>query len=288
MLARGPERRNWDSLVFGHRGCRFVPGIVENTMGAYQYALDKGADGIEIDVRLCASGELVVFHDEVTTPACVGPAREVRGLSKEEVASLVFHDDVTQQQRAPSVEDVLELCISRNCKLLFEVKHYSLRDIPTIVAAVLAYARSPKYAAFFREQCTIISFNPLFLYMLRRAAPELAVGPLYNAVTISDIATRSGDSPRADWLWALFPTVLDAAFAFFVDRIASGWMGASMTCTHVDLCSKPMIARHSRAGRVVYAYGLGSAMPARLAASQQICVACDDDHDMLRAAMQTA
>ena len=46
-------------LVIGHRGAR--GHVAENTVASVKKALELGVDGIEIDVFLCASGELVVF-----------------------------------------------------------------------------------------------------------------------------------------------------------------------------------------------------------------------------------
>ncbi|TVZ26671.1 glycerophosphoryl diester phosphodiesterase [Gillisia sp. Hel_I_86] len=45
----------------GHRGAK--GHITENTLESINLALEMGVDGIEIDVHVCASGELVVFHD---------------------------------------------------------------------------------------------------------------------------------------------------------------------------------------------------------------------------------
>ena len=51
-------------LVIGHRGAKgHAP---ENTLKSIQKAIELGVDGIEIDVFRCASGELVVFHDNKT------------------------------------------------------------------------------------------------------------------------------------------------------------------------------------------------------------------------------
>ena len=49
-------------LVVGHRGAR--GHVAENTVASVKKALALGVDGIEIDVFVCASGELVVFHDK--------------------------------------------------------------------------------------------------------------------------------------------------------------------------------------------------------------------------------
>ncbi|AFK20163.1 glycerophosphodiester phosphodiesterase [Haloferax mediterranei ATCC 33500] len=47
--------------AIGHRGC---PALApENTLAAFTAAAER-LDWVELDVRRCASGELVVFHDE--------------------------------------------------------------------------------------------------------------------------------------------------------------------------------------------------------------------------------
>jgi glycerophosphoryl diester phosphodiesterase len=48
-------------LIIAHRGASvFAP---ENTLAAFQRAIDDGAEGIEFDVRLAKDGVPVVFHD---------------------------------------------------------------------------------------------------------------------------------------------------------------------------------------------------------------------------------
>jgi glycerophosphoryl diester phosphodiesterase len=49
-------------LVIAHRGVHGA-GLTENTLPAFQAAIDAGADMIELDVRRTGAGELVVLHD---------------------------------------------------------------------------------------------------------------------------------------------------------------------------------------------------------------------------------
>jgi hypothetical protein len=47
--------------IIGHRG---AAGLApENTLAAFTKAMDLGVDGLEMDVLLCADGEIVVHHD---------------------------------------------------------------------------------------------------------------------------------------------------------------------------------------------------------------------------------
>ena len=48
--------------IWAHRGAS--ADFPENTLPAFQGAVDQGSDGVELDVMRCASGELVVCHDE--------------------------------------------------------------------------------------------------------------------------------------------------------------------------------------------------------------------------------
>jgi len=65
-------------LVFGHRGAR--ARAPENTLAAFELARAEGADGVELDVRLDGSGEVVVLHDR-----SIGE-RDVETLSSSELA----------------------------------------------------------------------------------------------------------------------------------------------------------------------------------------------------------
>src|SRR5207237_8982854 len=49
-------------LVWAHRGAS--ADAPENTVAAFELARAQGADGVELDAQRCASGEVVVLHDE--------------------------------------------------------------------------------------------------------------------------------------------------------------------------------------------------------------------------------
>ena len=57
------EKQN--TLIIGHRGAK--GHIAENTIPSLKYAIDLGVNGIEIDVFRCKSGEIVVFHEDLST-----------------------------------------------------------------------------------------------------------------------------------------------------------------------------------------------------------------------------
>ena len=60
-------------LIFGHRG--YASLAPENTMAAFALCATRGIFGIELDVHLCRSGELVVIHDHTVTRVANAPGR---------------------------------------------------------------------------------------------------------------------------------------------------------------------------------------------------------------------
>lgn len=52
---------NYKPLIIAHRGASAI--APENTLAAFRQAIEDGAEGIEMDVRLAKDGVPVVFHD---------------------------------------------------------------------------------------------------------------------------------------------------------------------------------------------------------------------------------
>jgi glycerophosphoryl diester phosphodiesterase len=60
-------------ILFAHRGASlYAP---ENTMEAFNLAMQQGADGVELDARLSADGEVIVIHDPTVDRTTNGHGR---------------------------------------------------------------------------------------------------------------------------------------------------------------------------------------------------------------------
>ncbi|MBO3098691.1 glycerophosphodiester phosphodiesterase [Gelidibacter pelagius] len=101
-------------LKIGHRGAK--GHVAENTLESIQKALDLGVDGIEIDVHLCQTGELVVYHD-FTLERLTDGTGEITMKSLDELKSL----KVNGQFEIPTLLEVLDL-IDKKCMLNIELK----------------------------------------------------------------------------------------------------------------------------------------------------------------------
>ena len=160
-------------LNFAHRGaCREAP---ENTLAAFERAVELGADGIELDVQLSRDGEVVVIHDfhlETTTDG-EGPVRdktlaELRELDAGECFAPSFSG-----QRIPTLQEVID-AVGHLLLLNIELKTADVRD-DGLAAAVLRIVE----VAGLLERAVLSSFNPLAIWRIKRLNPRVPAGLLY-------------------------------------------------------------------------------------------------------------
>lgn len=78
--------------IFAHRGYvsseHAQRGVAENTLAAFQAAIDAGADYLETDCHVSSDGEVVLIHDPDLTRVA-GDPREVSSVSKRELRSIM-------------------------------------------------------------------------------------------------------------------------------------------------------------------------------------------------------
>lgn len=156
--------------VIAHRGA----GGPENTLAAFRRAKQLGADWFECDVRLCASGELVVIHDRTVDRTTSGTGR---------VDELPLHAllrlDAGGSQRIPTLQQALALTTSRFGAYI-EAKVQG--NAQALAHAVVAQARG---------RVVVQSFDREFCRLARELSPRLRIELL--------LSTR----PKGGWQHAL-------------------------------------------------------------------------------------
>ena len=98
----------------GHRGAK--GHLTENTLESIALALEMGVDGIEIDVHLTASGEVVVFHD-FTLDRLSNGIGEINAQTYEQLQQLTLKGGY----KIPLLTEVLDL-IEGKCSINIELK----------------------------------------------------------------------------------------------------------------------------------------------------------------------
>ncbi|HJL14892.1 MAG TPA: glycerophosphodiester phosphodiesterase [Sandaracinaceae bacterium LLY-WYZ-13_1] len=157
--------------LFAHRGSHH--GLPENTLAAFARALEEGADGVELDVRTCASGTVVVAHDPDLRRVAGRPERVAR-MGWPALARV----DLGAEERVPRLDDALDLILGAGRRVNVEVKG----DVPdrrrtaALVSQLLRRRRPDERAAV-----VLSTFDPVVLAALRWGVPEVPVGFLFDA-----------------------------------------------------------------------------------------------------------
>lgn len=151
-------------LIFGHRGVRGP--LPENTLAAFARAGDEGADGVELDVRLSGSGDVIVLHD-------VDLARVTEGRDRRAAGALAWAElsrvDVGGE-RIPKLVDVLSLAHRRGLLVNVELKH----DEPRKTALVRGVKRAVADTRFPLDRLLLSTFHPELSLLSRALLPRVA------------------------------------------------------------------------------------------------------------------
>ncbi len=176
--------------IIAHRGAN--ANAPENTMAAFQLAMDQGADGFELDVRLSGDGQVVVIHDGTVDRTTNGSGR-VSEMSLKQLKSL----DAGGGERIPALAEVLAK-FGGNGLINIELKNFSsiFDGLPHKVAELIIHYKLV-------DSVIVSSFNPINFRRIRRLLPDVPIGLL------------TPPHQAKLWLWRLFK--YDALHPHFSD-----------------------------------------------------------------------
>lgn len=144
----------------------------ENTLAAFQAALDNQADCIELDVQQLADGTLIVLHDS-SFRRTAGVSRSVWEVGWNEVQTYgagSWYSPEFAGEKVPTLAQVLELTDGKPVFLNIELK--STGREPNLEEAVVDLIRD-----FRREpQCVVTSQQYSVLRKVKALAPDLQTG----------------------------------------------------------------------------------------------------------------
>ena len=157
-------------LLIAHRGASAVEP--ENSIAAFARARADGADGVELDVLLCATGEVMVFHDDDLLRLAGLPGR-IADLSLAELRSVRLRSGAT----IPTLQEAIEACGEA---LLINVELKAARVASSQVRALVDGVASclERAAAGLLARVLVSSFNPRAVLAWRRRMPGVCAGLL--------------------------------------------------------------------------------------------------------------
>jgi len=157
-------------LVLAHRGASAA--ALENTVEAFARARADGADGVELDVLACASGQIVVFHDDDLTRLGGRPER-VADLTLEALREVPLRGGA----HIPTLDEALEAC-GPDLLVNVELKAggVSLGGLGALVAGVAAVVERAAAGA----RVLVSSFSPLAVALWQRRVPAVKAALLFE------------------------------------------------------------------------------------------------------------
>ena len=155
--------------MLGHRGASAE--APENTLAAFRRSLDLGADGFELDVWRCGTGEAVVIHDadaartgQAALAVKHAPLTRLRELDVGRWKGEAFTGE-----RIPTLSQVLEAFPAAVVNV--ELKSGRLPDLGLAVEVVRTLRQHRA-----EERAIVSSFGASMLGAFRSLAPDVATG----------------------------------------------------------------------------------------------------------------
>lgn len=151
--------------VIAHRGAH--QGIPENSLPAYQKAIDLGCDFVEIDVRTTKDGKFVSIHNSTIDSYAAGKTGSVRSITEKELKALdigLKTGDEWKGTQIPTFEEILQLCKGKT-GIYLDLKDAAIPELMTIIR---------KY----NMEHDILWYIP-YQYFLEIGEPDLLFGSSY-------------------------------------------------------------------------------------------------------------
>ena len=165
---------NHNILSIGHRGAKGY--VAENTYESISKAIELNIDGIEIDVFKCASGELVLFHDE-DLKKLTGESGSIESLTIKELEQFL----VLGKYKIPTLENVLTK-IEEPIFINIELKGSDTAGATSKI--IQSFVKNTSWGL---ENFIVSSFNWLELEQLRLIDKNIPVGVLVGrSVSINE------------------------------------------------------------------------------------------------------
>lgn len=152
-------------LIIGHRGASNI--APENTLKAFQKAIELGADYIEFDIHQSKDGEIVIMHD-ANTYASTG----YKGLIKRMTLSELKKLDCGEGERIPTLRELINIAKGK-MGLQIEVKAKGFGE------SLVSILREEDLI----ETSIISSFLHDELIKLQRIEPKLKLATLEPIIT---------------------------------------------------------------------------------------------------------
>lgn len=175
-------KRNPNILIVAHRGASaYEP---ENTLRAFQRAIELGAHMSELDAHLSKDGHVMIMHNATVEKTTNGTGA-IKDMTLAELKKL----DAGKGERIPTLQEVIDLVRGKN-GLYIELKG---EGTPKSVVEVL---RANHFTD--RKQVIVGSFQPPLVKAVKELAPEITTSLLVSPVLPAEQLIEATRLAKAD------------------------------------------------------------------------------------------
>jgi glycerophosphoryl diester phosphodiesterase len=236
--------------VIAHRGASGQ--APENTLAAFERAVQLGAPFIETDLHLTRDTHFVAIHDDTLerTTNGRGPVHDLTLAELRHLDAGKWFDREFMDERIPTLEEILEFSREHDVVFYLELKYDAAWGMHHALVAALRNAESA-------ARTVVISFDPATLRAVHKLDPSLMTGLLT-------------EDPGMDFV-----------------RIAAK-TGARQVCAAASMITPEFVARAHGSDLHVVAWTVNSTKEMRTIMSAGVNGIMTDFPDRLRATIEDA
>jgi len=204
------EAKKHVTKIWGHRG--FSGRYPENTLLAFERALEMGVDGIELDVHRLADGQIVVMHD-ATAVRTTGVRRQLVDMNQEDVKQLdagIWKGEQFSGQKVPVLDEVFRM-LEKFPQATVNVEVKQQKDGEVYVDLVEdVWGKVEQHGL--AERCIVSSFHHVELHEASGRLRNFAYGLLIHECLVApwDYVSRVGATAFHPNFRTLDASVVDA------------------------------------------------------------------------------
>ena len=170
LILGGCVRTENHIMITAHRGDQSA--APENTLSAFEAAIENGADYVELDVTETKDGILVILHDD-SLMRTTGLEKNIWDVTYEETQKLdagSWYLADFAGERIPTLEEVIGLCKGK-IKMNIEIKiaGYESKEFVEKVVALIQREE-------ILNQCIVTSFDYDTVRKVKELEPAIQVG----------------------------------------------------------------------------------------------------------------
>ena len=189
--------------MLAHRG--FSGVYPQNTIPAFEGAIEYGFDGMECDIHTTKDGEWVVIHDDTVDKMTDGEGdvdsftfKEIRELTIDAGNGIENYKDL----KVPAFSEYLELCEKNEIVPVIEIKKCDEKYLPALKKMI--------DEAELKKEPVIISFNRDYLEKYRKLDKDVSMYLVATRPTKDDAQWCIDHNAGLDFHFAYYAICMDA------------------------------------------------------------------------------